>query len=522
MKEKWSSDRWYKALYRWLIASAFLLAISNILALVILPLLGITTPSFEGACIQNIISIIGIAVSVWVGILVVDRLDHKEIRNLSEQAKEIEEQQILNEQLSLRLLLDDLEANKNNPIARWISEKIKNIDATAFPYGIWIAFREEEYLYRQMQQTIGKVGEEVYNQYNNCIKSIWDTIGHYKKSGASVKAIEEILCLRETEAKFLYAYSIENNKKPVAKNVISDEEAAKEAATSFIGALKYYEKNLDKFGLDSFEVSSEKLLKKDEATKMIGDLRRGRNKPEFAYIAYIFNFIGESYSKLVQYNNNYGVSICQNKDLNSCKYLALNYCLLAVTAANAGNCRRETYCRDYGCAIERARMEELPLETAIEQYKEALKLGFNEKIYHCLASAYDKSFKKSVEFEREEGRITEITLNEEKGKDFFSKKGNEYKTLIKQYLACFPNSPNAHIFSLLYYRNQYLVDSSKVSAEEIKYHSNMLGLLLPKEKVTNENEAYADGQAILEELERLEKLEAEKKFICPYEQQRRS
>lgn len=499
MRSGWLNDKFYKFLCFCLIASTFLLVISNILVLVILPLAGKTPPlSFEAACIETIIGILGIAVSVWVGILVVDRLDHKEIRNLSEKAKEIEKQQILNEQLSLRLLLDDLEANKNNPIAQWISKKIKNIDETAFPYGLWIAFREEEHLYRQMQQTIGKDSKEVYNQYNNCIKSIRDTIGHYKESGASVKAIEEILCLRETEAKFLYAYSIENNKKPVAKNVISDEEAAQEAATYFIGALEYYEENLNKFGLDSFEVPSIRLLKEEEATEMIGVLRRGRNKPEFAYIAYIFNFIGEAYSKLVQYNNDYKIST--DKDLNSCKNLALNYCLLAVTAANAGNCRRETYFRDYGCAIERARMKELPLKTAIEQYKEALKLGFNEKIYHCLASAYNKDFEAQVSLSKKKGdtNIVKIKLSGgemEKGKEILDK----YKPIQMQYLACFPNELMAHVFSVFYYRDQYLVNPKEVPYEYLKYHCDMIELLLPEEKPKN-NTAYEDGRAILEKI----------------------
>ena len=184
---------------------------------------------------------------------------------------------------------------------------------------------------------------------------------------------------------------------------------------------------------------------------------------------------------------------------------------MATTAAEEGNCQREVYRRNYGCAIERVFSKETDdnkkkyngkpyLEAAIDQYKAALKLDSNERSYHCLTSAYNKIFKEIVKLQEEEETL--IILNhgrKDNGKYFFYKYGEDYEALIKQFLACYPNRADAHASALLYYRNLYSAELGKHPKEAAKQHYIMFPLLPCNEKGEIIEEANLVVEAILTE-----------------------
>lgn len=219
----------------------------------------------------------------------------------------------------------------------------------------------------------------------------------------------------------------------------------------------------------------------------------------FSY-SYIFNFIGEAYSEIVQYNNKLidKRAVPRKLSYEQCKYLAYNYCLLAVVTAEKENCETETYYRNYGCAIERVHGNNLTddvLCSAIEQYKKALRIDSNNQyVYHCLTSAYNKRFEIITGIKAKSSReITKLNISG-KIKESIRKLLEEHSGFQRMYLECFPYKADAQIMSILYYRNYFLVYQDKNSAREIQKRLFVL------EQIGSNKEYWEKYQAILETL----------------------
>ncbi len=159
------------------------------------------------------------------------------------------------------------------------------------------------------------------------------------------------------------------------------------------------------------------------------------------------------YVKILKYNN-----LCMRFDealireqmvfprrfnMERCCDLAVNYCRQATIIAEKAHCKRETYYRNLGCAIERACRNDLTqdaLEEAIKMYRASLLLANDrQKPLQCLVSAYGKIY----------------DALSKKGESPDSKFWNEYFQIQRLYVSSYPQIPDSHVRAATYYRNKY-------------------------------------------------------------------
>lgn len=475
---------WYKFLFIALVTCSFSLVAINIVVLVILPLIGKGTLNYEQTVIQNIINIFGMAVSVWIGLSIADRMDRGEILKLKEQAEELEAQLAENERINLQLFINDLQGNDRYDIAQLIIRKINEIEANTFSSGIWLAMREAEQLLDKLLNTRpGPESEIVYSQYVSSVENIRKEIEKNKNSVA-VKSINEILDFRLIRARFEMGYSTDS----------------KTANKYFIECVEFFVKKSDQFGLELSAIPNNYVFNGDEAENVL-DLCLRSPEYEWSVYAYLFNFMGVSYSEIVYYNNR-----CKEKDrffpkkftYERCEILAVNFCLLAIAAAKRGKTQCETYYRNYGCTIERTnfgKLTESVLWKAVDQYKEAFRLNSGHRlVYYCIASAYNKIFEVRTGLTQrdKDKKITEINLckyEKQKMKDFLC----EYERWIELYLKCFPQEISAYRMAALFYRNKYLWNKDELSANCLREQLYVLEQMQPE---IREKDEYKDGITI--------------------------
>lgn len=479
--EKKSGNKWYVVLFGALIASSIFLVVINVVSLVLLPLVGKVDLEYSEVAIQNIVSIFGIAVSVWIGLGIVDRMDRVTVMELQKRAERIEEEIESNERLSLQFLLDDLQADRTYAITHLIFEKIKDIDAHDFSNGVWRAIHEEERVIHELQKNDKKfLGEDIYIRFRKCIKNIEEEIKKQKNSRKkSVESINEVRALRKIQARFLMGYRTEEKK----------------AHEYFVECVEHFYTKEKYLKLEKVFVPKEDMLDETEIKALLKKIKRDLPYPQSVY-AYIFNFIGESFSKIVWYANKHGEKKSRYPkgfDYENCKCLAVNYCLLSTRVAEQAGCQRETYYRNYGCALERVNKKKRDvkyLESAIEQYRKALELDSNkQKVYHCLTSAYNKIFEihAKIDKRRKGDNILQIEINTNGvKKEFF----DEYRKMMNLYLSCFPQEIDAHIMAALFYRNNYLWSKSNKEIGLLKKELWVIELMSPKVK---DNKVYIDG-----------------------------
>lgn len=450
MKKKSSGNWWYKFLFAGMVLSAFALVGSNIYMMVTDN--GSICDSAKNL-ISNIISVWGIAVATWVGASIADRLDRQSVMDLNDRVEEINRYLGSSEREAFRALLRDLESNRDNAITYWFSDTLSGIDEHSFSGSLWIAMKEEEELYRQLQQS---KAEKNYNDLLKQIEIVRRLLKEFSRESNGV--VETILSLREIEAHFLIAYSLKNN----------------DGIEKFIAAIEYYQKHTERFHFDAFVLERDisKIAEKTEKGYIKGKMLVSEklNWPVWAYIS---NLIGESYSKIIDYNNP-----LKPKDsllpggfsLEECGQLAIGYCTQATIIASVAECQRETYYRNLGCAIERKNYGKLTpevLDSAMEQYRKALQCGGNrQKAFSCLTSAYNKKF--------------EALKKEEKtpSEKFWA----EYEQIQQLYVLCYSEVLDSHIRAAIFYRNRYLTFDLIKDAESLAREAYIISCLSPKGK----------------------------------------
>lgn len=415
----------------------------------------------------NVISLIGLAITTWVGLNIIERIDRTMIQNLEDQSEILKEEvtklqgqaKSLSEQFSItnrqeRLkLLEDLRLDRGIGISKWIYRQLLDMSEASHNVDIWRAFREEEACYHQLEQTYDQNEiETIASHIGSCLDTIREQAKCLNKSDARI--LEDVLLLRETEILFTKAYR--------QKWTNSAEQRA-----CFVSVTqKYTQSGRSKiFRWPSISESYEYKIDCDELMSILEKIEE-RDCP---IMAHMFNFIGDAYSELVWYDICQTPSDVATRAVEANGYLSLNYCLLAVCSAIKGKYDNESYYRNYGCAIERVyhrykRTDKNKyvqnLESAISQYYQALHCdSTNSSIYHCLASAYNKIFESltGIEIYAEDG-IKDSQKNDikEKAKGFMV----SYKRIKDLYLMLFPQEWKAHLMSALYYRDMYILYKS--------------------------------------------------------------
>lgn len=415
----------------------------------------------------NVISLIGLAITTWVGLNIIERIDRTTIQNLENQSEVLKEEvttlqgqaKSLSEQFAItnrqeRLkLLEDLRLDRGIGISKWIYRQLLDMSEASHNVDIWRAFREEEAFYHQLEQTYDQNEiETIASHIGSCLDTIREQAKCLNKSDARI--LEDVLLLRETEILFTKAYRQKWNN------------SAEQRACFVSVTQKYTQSGRSKiFRWPSISESFEYNMDCDELTSILGKIEE-RDCP---IMAHMFNFIGDAYSELVWYDICQAPSETVERAVEANGFLSLNYCLLAVCSAIKGKYDNESYYRNYGCAIERVyhRYKRTAvntyvqnLESAISQYYQALHCDSTKSsIYHCLASAYNKIFESltGIETYADDGiKDSQKDDVKEKARRFMV----SYKKIKDLYLMLFPQEWKAHLMSALYYRDMYILYKS--------------------------------------------------------------
>lgn len=454
----------------WLIALCFAMVLIAVAILIMnIVALFVCRKELSGPVVveANVISLIGLAITTWVGLNIIEHIDRTTIQNLEGQSETLKEDvatlqrqakrlsrqfAITNRQERLKLL-EDLRLDRGIGISKWMYRQLLDMSEASHDVDIWRAFREEEAFYHQLEQTYDQNEIEIIASH---IGSCLDTIREQAKClGESDKHIlEDVLLLRETEILFTRAY----RQKWVNR---ADQRECFVSVTQ-----KYTQSGRSKIlPWPSISESFEYKIDGDEVNSILEKIEE-RDCP---IMAHMFNFIGDAYSELVWYD------ICEMPSSGAASavaangFLSLNYCLLAVCSAQKGKYDNESYYRNYGCAIERVyhRYKRTDvnkyvqnLESAINQYNQALRCdSINSSIYHCLTSAYNKIFESltGIETYAEDGvKDSQKDDVKAKAKKFMV----SYKRIKDLYLTLFPQEWKAHLMVALYYRDMYILYKS--------------------------------------------------------------
>lgn len=455
--KKSSGNGWLKVLCVVMIIVAVSILIMNIIVLFVCS----GQPSTEVVIEANVISLIGLAITTWVGLNIAGYVDRRAVQNLKEKTEDLANRVIilqgeasdLSKQLAIanrqerQKLLDDLRLDRGIGISKWIYRQLLDMSDASYDVDIWSQFREEETLYHQLEQTFDPYEvETITNHIKNCIDAIREQARDLKESDKRI--LKEVLLLRETEILFTKAY---RQKGPNQREC-------------FVAVTQRYTQSgrSQIFQWPSIPESYEYKKDSTELMEIIGEI----SAPTCPIMAHIFNFIGDAYSELLWLDMRHPQSDERQRRLKASCFLSLNYCLLAVCASEKGKYRNECYYRNYGCAIERAcylhKKENVDkyvqsLDFAISQYYKALDCSaINSSVYHCLASAYNKIFEALTGIEKyaEDG---EKNSQKDEIRRKLRKYMESYKRVKDLYVAIFPQEWKAHLMEALYFRDMYIL-----------------------------------------------------------------
>lgn len=207
-----------------------------------------------------------------------------------------------------------------------------------------------------------------------------------------------------------------------------------------------------------------------------------RSKEVQKISAYFCNSIGESYSKVTEYMkkmNDY------NPD-NEISSKAIFYCAYATQWENS-----EVYLRNYGCAMEHK--EEVSEQNYLqlkEIYDNAFRTKCTKKSLKTLMSVMDKRFNacmeiKEVNIEKKETRTP--VLSDQSYRERWERLGEKLQTDLIQMLhemnakaklaqKIYPLELCGYIYSCIYNRDMYLISEPKVSASQMYIENAKLEL----------------------------------------------
>lgn len=211
--------------------------------------------------------------------------------------------------------------------------------------------------------------------------------------------------------------------------------------------------------------------------------------------AYFCNSIGEAYSKIIEHKDKI---LCEKKDVNDYGLKAIYYCAYAAHWDN-----RETYWRNLGCAIERHYKSDIleQYEVLHDVYNKALSINATPNAFKVLLSVSDKYINKLLGIEDviiEKGR--QIPLNnqiyEEKWENMEQSDRESVLSILSENFEqsnhakiLYPIHEVGYTYSCLYHRDMclILVDSMEERIRHLqlaKKDFELLRLIKPEGNLT--------------------------------------
>lgn len=448
----------------------------------------------------NIIALLGIAISVWIGGAIVNSLDKQKLNELDENLMVVkkamdETMESRRDSISKQFKLID------EPIGRWMADQIDLLDKDVFIdsalYDLLVDEEKSFQLLRENRAT--KRGKIIAESYEIIIRGINVWIkSHSKYNIDPLKLVVEVRNMQRLfEEGYLLGkdYSIDNYvnvtviyNKIKNKLIKNDRELYDKNFNEIMEMIK------DKISYDTVEYRE---LEKD---------------------AHIFYMVGESYSKMAQYYNDTDrIPTRKSKEyvMEEVYENAEKFEIKAITISKV--CKEisgdivevpEYFYRGYGCTIERCEYGKLIvnydkkgkmnykkaikcLEKALEQYELSYKIECKKSymfpnklnyIFHVITSVNDKIFwlkQKKIPSKLE--MFKNLKLQNDSKLEKTVKEKYEY---VSRYIMSYPSYPHVYyikacyLFNLFYSRpkRKYYDDFKKAREEYMQIvENNTLG-----------------------------------------------
>lgn len=311
----------------------------------------------EASFISTGLTIIGLALSVWGGLNVVNVLDKREVekrfKELEEEIKKQQLQRLLEQNINDKNeFINCLILSEKNVFTQYLINEISRIEEKEDISYLQLIQIEKNYI--GVKQSHRSEFVEDKNLQDKVRKGKDLISALLKKQNNSV--IELYLKVRLADFNFYVGYTLRGVERQTA---YLDAIAGFKEVASLIGILLPIYLNED---------YNRRLTVKDPILS-----------------GYLCNSIGESYSKIVQIKDELSLGVDFTNEYGNNALFYLGYAVRFVTDCS-------TYYRNYGCAIERHyRGDKLPYNQLFAIYKRALELSCTDKNnYVVILSIYNK------------------------------------------------------------------------------------------------------------------------------------
>ena len=301
----------------------------------------------EASFISTGLSIIGLALSVWGGINIINALDKKEIDKIKKDfdgfkeviksmkstvkktKRSIQKNTAFEKEFNYQRFLQQLLISKNDAIAQYFYNEFTKVEADITDYGRLLIIEQLMGQVFSLHNSASKKNSELVEKAKIALEKIDEVSKEQKAPEGTI--IHQYLQLRYADFKFYQGYY---------GTEIDNATCFLTAANTYIETAKYFDIDIsndyDIDKIDSFRPKDDKLI----------------------VAAYFMNTIGEAYSKIIQYASKVSDKIVDNIVMSR-NYLeltakkALFFCECSVRWNIECGEIKEIHYRNLGCAYER-------------------------------------------------------------------------------------------------------------------------------------------------------------------------
>lgn len=432
----------------------------------------------ESTLLSTGLSIIGIAVSVWAALNIINMLERKEYDSVKVELKELKDE-LTNSTISVKEILTKQNQTDKIKLINEMYDTIQDLSTKVLIVQIRKLQEPQDIDYLQLVE-IERTFKGVYHLHQSgsthdeellmeAYKGI-ELSEEILRNSSAHSTIRSYLEYRIAEFNFYSGYCCKKfERKKYFDNAI---EIYLRVYTSFGAQLPIYNPKWKYFD-NNFKECSNK-------TANIS--------------AYFCNSIGEAYSKIIEVKDHI---FLEDNEIEEYKKKAVFYCAYASRWGN-----RETYWRNLGCAIERCYgVSEQTYNNLYEIYNKALNMEANEKSFKVILSVYEKYFNNYLNIEKvdiKEGRKTPLRdvsyKNTWDNFDKFTKEKlleilsniNEKSMYAK---TIYPSKELGYVYSCIYHRNMCLIngdnyDIAKNHLIEAEKEIKVVKIIAPKGVLT--------------------------------------
>ena len=324
--------------YRWAVVF-ILLAVIVIIALDVFSILVTTYPELickwfdvetdivsEGAQERNLLStglsLIGLAISVWATLNIINVLDKKDVEDLRSQLVRLkEEHETLSTEQNYNTLRKEFENCTSDYAMKSLAAKMSDVGKEYCPQ-LSVVMQYYSRVYQLNQQ--GKRDESLDSATNEGIRYIDFLLQRNNEFRIQNEDVRQFLHYCKGEFLFYKAYCFEGEKRY---------HCSMDSLSEYEKCTELFHVKLPRFSLKEAQKYPD--IKYKKCTDSIG--------------IYLVNTIGESYSKAVQGINKWENHKLKEEEVEELKYKTLFYCAYAVNWSDSEN---QIYLRNLGCALE--------------------------------------------------------------------------------------------------------------------------------------------------------------------------